>query len=114
MKNSIDPEKAKQIIEKYQKHFGKPDSKLDNFDLPNSVRLSRKDIEEILKDDSVDGLLLYFAIGEAESDNTKHQFLNIVATGLPSKGTEDTTLKAAAEPMYAEGSCPCPVVRSCC
>ncbi|MNE53977.1 hypothetical protein D3C80_1487330 [compost metagenome] len=114
MKNSIDPEKAKQIIEKYQKQFGKPDRKVDNFDLPNSVRLSRKDIEEILKDDSVDGLLLYFAIGEVESDNIKRQFLNIVATGLSAKGTDDTTLKAAAEPSYAEGSCPCPTLKSCC
>lgn len=114
MKNSIDPEKAKQIIEKYQKQFGKPDRKIDNFDLPNSVRLSRKDIEEILKDDSVDGLLLYFAIGEAESDNVKRQYLNIVATGLPSKTAEGTTLKANTEPVYAEGSCPCPTLRSCC
>lgn len=85
MKNSIDPEKAKKIIEKFQKQFGKSDRKVDNFDLPNSVRLSRKDVEDILKDDSVDGLLLYFAIGEVEVDNIKRQYLNVVATGLPSK-----------------------------
>ncbi|MCO4293433.1 hypothetical protein NF867_11210 [Solitalea sp. MAHUQ-68] len=113
MKKKIDPEKAKELIEKYRKKFGPSNRKIDSFELPNSVRMKKADILSLF-DDGSEELVLIFSIGTAEKTETKEkfEFLNVLATG--SNYVQQGTLKTADADPYTEGSCPCPQVPSCC
>ncbi|POY35621.1 hypothetical protein C3K47_14590 [Solitalea longa] len=113
MSKKITPKEAKDLAEKYRKEFGKPDRKLDQFDLPNSVKFSRADIEALLADEKVDEIRILFSIGEVEKKETKEKvkFLNLIATGV-SNSQEEKTSEVNYE--FMEASCPCPTIRSCC
>ncbi|UKJ07425.1 hypothetical protein [Solitalea lacus] len=98
---------TKAAIEKYRKQFGPSSRKLNEFELPNSVKISRADLEKLLSETTGPDIFFSFSIGVLDDNR---EFLNIIASG---EGI-NPDVSIMTEPPTQPGTCPCPQIPRCC